>query len=53
MLFFRLKSLNATYYELKKIIHLIFIDGDDYKLSDREKTIIDSEHFFRNIVLIG
>ena len=34
--------MNVSFYELKKIIHLVFIDGDDYKLSDREKLIIDS-----------
>lgn len=38
----RFKPLNVSFYELKKIIHLVFIDGDDYKLSDREKLIIDS-----------
>ena len=39
----KFKQKNITYYELKKIIHLMFIDGDDYQLSDREKIIVDSK----------
>ena len=39
----KFKEENITYYELKKIIHLMFIDGDDYKLTKREKMIVDSE----------
>jgi|688.fasta_scaffold1454935_1 hypothetical protein len=39
----KLKDLNVTYYELKKIVHLEFIDGDDYKMSNRELQIVESE----------
>ena len=37
-----LKAIQVTYYELHRIIHLIFIAGEDYQPSEREKEIIES-----------
>ena len=42
-----LQTLNVTYEELKKLIHLVFIEGEDYHLNDREKVIIESESWVR------
>ena len=37
-----LKDLGVTYSELKKIVHLMYIDGGDYELNDRERAIVES-----------
>jgi hypothetical protein len=41
-----IKDLNVSYSELKKIIHLVYIDGGDYELNNRETLIVDSEFIF-------
>ena len=38
-----LKAIDVTFSELQKIVHLIFIAGEDYQLSDREKDIVESK----------
>ena len=38
-----LSELDVTYPELKKIIHLVFIDGEDYELDERDKLIVESK----------
>ena len=41
----KLKLLNVSFYELKKIVQLLFIEGKDYQLSDREREIVESNFF--------
>ena len=36
-------SLNVSFSELKKIVHLIFIDGEDYEPSPRERSIVEGK----------
>ena len=38
----KLEALNVSYPELKKVIHLVFIAGEDYKLNKRESQIVES-----------
>ena len=38
-----LSELDVTYPELKKIIHLVFIDGEDHELDERDKLIVESK----------
>ena len=38
-----LQAINVTFNELQKIVHLIFIAGEDYQLSDREIDIVESK----------
>ena len=39
----KLKSVNVTYSELKKIVQLVFIEGEDLQLTPRENEVIDSK----------
>jgi hypothetical protein len=41
-----LAAINVTFVELHKIVHLIFIAGEDYQLSEREKLIVESKITF-------
>ena len=38
-----LRAIDTSFEELHKIIHLIFIAGEDYQLTEREKEIIESK----------
>ncbi len=38
-----LKSLNVSFSELKKIVHLLFIEGEDYEPTERERNIVESK----------
>ena len=38
-----LKAINVTFNELHRLIHLIFIAGEDYQVTPREKDIIESK----------
>ena len=37
----KLRSLNATFTELQKIVHLLFIAGEDFELTEREKELVE------------
>ena len=43
----KLKSFNVTFGELKKIVHLLFIEGEELQLTVRETEVIESKlrHF--------
>jgi hypothetical protein len=38
-----LKELNTTFPELQKIVHLIFIAGEDYVLNEREELLLEGK----------
>ncbi len=37
----KLKALNATFVELQKVVHLVFIDGEDYEMTPRESLMVE------------
>jgi hypothetical protein len=37
----KLKSLNASFGELQKVVHLVFIAGEDYEMTQREKILVE------------
>jgi hypothetical protein len=39
----KLKELNTTFPELQKIVHLIFIAGEDYVLNEREELLLEGK----------
>jgi hypothetical protein len=45
----KLQVLNVSFQELKKIIHLVFINGDDYQLNSREIGIVESKITYTNL----
>lgn len=40
----KLKSSNATFGELQKIVHLVFVAGEDYEMTPREKILVEGIH---------
>jgi len=39
----KLKALNVTFSELQKVIHLVFIVGEDYEMTPREKLMVEGK----------
>ena len=37
----KLRNMNVTFSELQKIVHLIFIAGEDYELNAREQVMLE------------
>jgi hypothetical protein len=40
-----LKAINVTFKELKRIVQLVFIEGEDLQLTPRENEVIESRSF--------
>ena len=40
----KLNERNFTFNELKKVVHLTFIDGNDYKMSERDQMIVEGQY---------
>ena len=39
-----LKAINVSFAELQRLIHFMFIVGEDYQINEREKEIIESNY---------
>lgn len=48
----KLKAMNVTFTELHKIVHLVFIAGEDLVLTEREKAIVEGRQFCYNTFII-
>jgi len=37
----KLMALNASFAELQKVVNLVFISGEDYEMTPREKLMVE------------
>jgi hypothetical protein len=40
----KMNAINASFTELQKLVHLLFIAGEDLELTERDKLIVEGKH---------